>query len=730
MWRSEPRLSLVIVVASAAVFGLALILAPPFDVSFDEAKYLGIGYSLVEGHGPQIVFGGYFLLHGPIWPTVVVAPAVAFGLDPLSVGRFLNGVSGVGLVLLSAALAWRIRPAAAAVAAVGLLATTYVHELARTSRLDVPAAALCVAYLALGLVAFRRGSARLGIAAGLLFAVAFLVKEIVLPLGPVPILAAILHRQPWRSILRVTGWLIVVATVAVAPWFLFFAQQTHLVYRLGTPAWTLAPIGLTLLGVGVGAILAGRRRALTSGSDDDRRPGRSRSWIVVGLVTVWSLALLLVFNGKLTTRATTVIDIRQIVRYVRTWYPYLVTSAVGAVGILLSLRAVREADRSRREAYEDLWLATICGLPLVILVVGIGEPPRHYLAQLAIGAGLAAGGWLWLFEAAFRRWPMVTTVLLGAAFGTVIGLAGATYLGIGAVLGAVGGLVVGVLSAAAILAVRARTMARAVAAGPDAQAAVERSVSGGSGSATAGATAGLLLGGLVAASALLAYTIRIHPPTTTRELAVSTVAAWVRANVPPGSTLAFGSFLSYEMALPLRASYGVRQVRHVLAVGDVNAPDGIEIFGKPERDDWVSVDIQPNSVNGFQGFSAGLLIDGLRRSGATYWVYSTGPPTAAPSIIAALQGAAGFEPIMHWTFPGPSGRTSVDTYVYRLDRDRLALDVGRIYMSPEAIDQMLTMIEDRGASDLARRLGPQVVVTPRSDAGDLSLARLRQLGGG
>jgi hypothetical protein len=267
-----------------------------------------------------------------------------------------------------------------------------------------------------------------------------------------------------------------------------------------------------------------------------------------------------------------------------------------------------------------------------------------------------------------------------------------------------------------------------VAASVDLQAAaerLERSVNSGS----AGATAGLLLGGLVAASALLAYAIRIHPPTTTREIAVTTVAAWVREQVPRGSTVAFGSFLSYEMALPLRASYQVRQVRHVLAVGDVNAPDGIEIFGKPERDDWISVDIQPNSVNGFQGFAAGLLIDGLRRSGATYWVYSTGPPTAAPTIIAALQGAAGFEPVMHWRFPGPSGRTSVDTYVYRLDRERLALDVGRIQMSPEALDQMLTLIEDRGARDLARRLAPQVVVSPGTDASEQSLARLRQLGG-
>ena len=76
----------------------------------------------------------------------------------------------MGLILLSAALAWRVSPAAAALAAIALLATTYIHELTRTSRLDIPSATLAVAYLALGLVAVRRGSVRFSIAAGLVFA--------------------------------------------------------------------------------------------------------------------------------------------------------------------------------------------------------------------------------------------------------------------------------------------------------------------------------------------------------------------------------------------------------------------------------------------------------------------------------------------------------------------------------------------------------------------------------
>ena len=131
-----------------------------------------------------------------------------------------------------------------------------------------------------------------------------------------------------------------------------------------------------------------------------RFEGRGRTWLVVGLTIAWVVGLTLVFTGTLTTRGTGLIDLPQIARYVREWYPILVTSAIGAVGLVLSIVARRDPALGRREALEDLWLATICGLPLVILVIGVGEAPRNYLAQLAIGAGIAAAGWLWLFEAA------------------------------------------------------------------------------------------------------------------------------------------------------------------------------------------------------------------------------------------------------------------------------------------------------------------------------------------
>ena len=173
---------------------------------------------------------------------------------------------------------------------------------------------------------------------------------------------------------------------------------------------------------------------------------------MVGLTIAWVVGLTLVFTGTLTTRGTGLIDLPQIARYVREWYPILVTSGIGAVGLVLSIVARRDPALGRREALEDLWLATICGLPLVILVIGVGEAPRNYLAQLAIGAGIAAAGWLWLFEVAFRRWPSLTILAVGAVFGPILGAAVADVFDVRIRIGLIGGLAVGLIAAGAVAA--------------------------------------------------------------------------------------------------------------------------------------------------------------------------------------------------------------------------------------------------------------------------------------
>ena len=91
----------------------------------------------------------------------------------------------------------------------------------------------------------------------------------------------------------------------------------------------------------------------------------------------------------------------------------------------------------------------------------------------------------------------------------------------------------------------------------------------------------LLTVSLVSASAVLVTSIDFRRTVATREEAIDTVVAWVRDNAEPGSTIAFGSYLGFEMGLPLRDDFRLRQVRHETVVADAEAPDGVTVFGRP-----------------------------------------------------------------------------------------------------------------------------------------------------
>ena len=203
--RVEAITSRTAIAASVVVFAGLLLALPAFYQSFDEAKYLGIGYQVLAGHGPRTLFGALFLPHSPLWSTVIAAPDVWFGVDAASWGHLLDGLSGIGFVLVIGALGWQLRPAIGALAAIGCLAVPYLHDLTRTARLDVPAATLALLYVWIGLLAVRRGSIRLGILAGAIFATGFLVKEIALPFAPIPSIIGLLEGRSLPRLARVSA---------------------------------------------------------------------------------------------------------------------------------------------------------------------------------------------------------------------------------------------------------------------------------------------------------------------------------------------------------------------------------------------------------------------------------------------------------------------------------------------------------------------------------------------
>jgi 4-amino-4-deoxy-L-arabinose transferase-like glycosyltransferase len=667
----EVRVSRFVVIASAIVFGALLLAVPPFFLSFDEAKYIGIGYNVLDGLGPRSPFGDFFLLHAPIWSVLLVLPDAWFGIDPLDTGHVLNAIAGVGLVLIAGFLGWRVRPAVGAIAAAGLLGVTYVHDITRTARLDLPAAALALLFLVVGLDAVRRGGVGRAILAGAVFALAFLVKEVALPLAAVPVLAGILAGRPWRALAVTAGWMLAVAAIGLSWWFLLVADLTGIVYRLGTPAWSLAPIGVAVAVLAVAGILAGRLPPMRALEDIGRRlgleaGGRGRVVLAASLTAAWCIALLAVFAGTLEGRGTDLLDPVQIGRYASTWLPgaLKVVAGIGAIGVLLSLAAWRAADPPARSALTELWLATICSLPLVLLVVGVGEPPRNYLAQVAILAALAGAGWLWLGEIAIRT-----------------------------------------------LRLQDRRPRLAAAAVPVALVAL-----------------------FLASSTILAQhalTFREMRTSAARAAAVTTAVEWVRANVPAGSKVAIGSFLSNEIAIGLRGTHEAAQIRHVLAIGDAMAPRGVRRSNSKGTDDWIALDIAPRNVNEFQGFAAGRLTEQLRSAGVDFWIYATEAATSAPTVVHALAGAPGVEEVAAWSFPTPT--IPIEVHAYAIDRPALAFDTDELHISIEALERLVTILEADGGGPVAStaaNLAEHVVVSPPSPAGAALIERLRALAGG
>ncbi|HXI80490.1 MAG TPA: glycosyltransferase family 39 protein [Verrucomicrobiae bacterium] len=677
-------MALIAIGIAAAIFGLLLVVVPSFFISFDEAKYIGIGYNLLDGLGPRTPFGGYFLSHAPVWSAFLVGPSALFGINPLDLGHVLDALAGIGLVVLAGALGWRIRPVVGGLAAAATIAITYLHDLTRTARLDVPAAFLVLAYLLVGFRAARDGRIRWAIATGALFALAFEVKEIALPLFPVPFLAAILWGRPWRAIAKTAGWTVLAAAIGLSWWFLLVARLSGTVYRLGTPAWTLLPISIVVLGLALAAIagshlddrpsLVGLARRLRLGTGDDGRIGSGRVALVVTITVAWCATLLVVFARELGVRGSHVIDLPQVAHYVATWLPGVLklAAAAGGIGVVMSIMAWRSARGGGRSAIGDLWLATICALPLVLLVVDVGEPPRNYLAQLGILAALAGAGWLWLVEQLTagiarrqpsrpeERSPARATVLPATVVPIVLAVA----------------------------------------------------VTG----------AGILL-------SAHALTFRALRGDQARADALTTTVAWVRANVPAGTKVAIGSFLSYEISLGLRGRNPTAQVRDVLAVGDPTAPQGIRVSRGGPQADWIAIDIAPRNVNEYQAYSASKLTADLRTSTAAYWIYATEAATSAPTIVPALTGAAGIREIAHWTWP--TATIPIVVNIFALDPAELAFPSGHVVVSPEALERLVAELQASPSTGraTAATLVPELQVSPPSPTTAALLAQLRLVAG-
>ncbi len=750
--RLEGRLSGQVVGIAVGAFLLLVAVAGPYFRSFDEAKYLGIGYSMLAGHGPRTVFGAVFTPHSPLWPMVLAAPDVWFGIDPFGWGQLVDAIAGAGVLLLVGWFGAQIRPLVGALAVVAYLATPYFQDLTRTARLDVPAAFLVLFYLALGMTAVRRDSVARAIGAGVIIAVAFLVKEIVLPVAPVPFLVAILIGRPFATIARLAAATALVAAAGTAWWFVLFASYTHQIYRLGASDRLLLPLYLgvgVVVAVGLAAPWLATRASVRRVRDrltratPARVSDRSRQLIAWGLATAWFLAFVVFFDRNPELKGVGLVSLGQYRLYLETWLPSAGLPLVAIAGIgLISAFVARQGLGKRAATWFDATvLSLVCSGPLVMLVVAVGEPPRNYLAQIGLLLVLAATGWVAVARvvARQRRSPalVVALVAVGAlAFAYLARLSGEVPTVVGAIAGAALGLLLAwrwVPSDWGPLDPDTETGADAA---TPAEPSTAATTTPRASRPLATAPAALLVVALVLASGALAvHALRTRqgPPGSSQAQAVAATAAWIQANVPPGAKIGFGSYLGYETAVEIAGRNPMVQIHQALAVVDPSAPLGLAMFGQPPIDDWIAVDVSRRERE-FYVFRAADFARSVRSTNIAYYVYLTGPNTSVPALLAALTPEHGFTPVSSASFESVSasgGRSVAGLSVFAVDPAKVDFSGAGMALSPDALDRLTTLLaaDPATAPATATALIARSVTYPEPSAAAAFLDRLRAKAG-
>jgi hypothetical protein len=599
----------------------------------------------------------------------MVAPDVWFGLDPIIWSHLLNVASAILGVACVAVLAWRIRPSAGVLAAASFIALPLIFGLSRRIGLDVPAAALALAFLVLGLYAIERRSFALGMATGAVFGIAFLVKEVVIPFAPVPLLVGIRRGVPAATLARSTAGMLLGAAITTSWWWWLFATETGRIYRLGLPGWMLVPLAF----VALGAVVVGLAwESLTSRMPAwpwlhaDRRPTRRQlSW---SLGAAWVVAQLVFYSRTGELHSFGLFDLDQIRLHLDTYGRDLIPVAiVGGVGMVFlgvaRWRGARISDQPG--AIDDPALAAISGVPFALLVIGVGEQPRHYIAVVGIVLAIGAAGWGWFLESVAER-----AATRSGVRGSGRGIARrAAVVAVGLAVGLSSATVVGVRSGRADL-------------------------------------------------------------DEAKDAAVSTVTDWLLDYVPEGSTVAFGTPLSFETAAGLRGRYRTVQVRERHdAVIDPRAPLGVRLPGGAGVRDWLALSTGTHNPNVLYAYRSTEMLDELRDAGAVAWVHFSEKADGEPlAIVDALKPDHGFDLAFNQSFR--SGAVHIEVWIFTVHPERVGVD-GSLYVTEPALAKLVAALQKAGAAaaPTARTLVAKIVVVP-SDAPGASeeLDRLRAIG--
>jgi len=212
--------------------------------------------------------------------------------------------------------------------------------------------------------------------------------------------------------------------------------------------------------------------------------------------------------------------------------------------------------------------------------------------------------------------------------------------------------------------------------------------------------------------------------------AVSTVPAWLLANLPAGSTVAFGQSLSQEIAVELRDRLRTVQVRETRDLQfDPAAPLGIGDGHGHGADDWIALAALPGTGAGFVGYQASTLADDLRSTQSDVWVQATATELVEPLVVdQTLTPAHGFTVLQRWSWP--TGTGTLDVVAYGIDRSRLTFD-RTVWVSLDALARLVDRIASAGAvgAPAAASLLDRLAVVPEGPQAEALRARLRTLAG-
>lgn len=220
----------VVVIGSVVLLlalGLGRIAAGWWPLAPDDARYLFVGLSVLDGQGPVTPSGATYLLRSPVFGIALALGGRLLGGDPIDGARMV--AAGVAMLCLLGALrvAWLTAGSiAVAGTSIALAATPLVWQLLPTLRIDLAQAALIVLLL---LVAWRP-TIRRWAAAGVVVGLAVLTKEAALPLLLLPL--ALAGSVPRRAVLAMAAAYAGAAVATAGWWWVVVWMSSGLVFPL------------------------------------------------------------------------------------------------------------------------------------------------------------------------------------------------------------------------------------------------------------------------------------------------------------------------------------------------------------------------------------------------------------------------------------------------------------------------------------------------------------------